>query len=103
MFNPHDDQFSTKLIARWLPSVTLTWWGKVLVVVLELTMVGFAIYGCTQVYMDFNYRELFVPKVRDEWLMGWLLARSSAPTAKQRNGAAAAARAAAPHPTAPPL
>jgi hypothetical protein len=56
VFNPHDDQFSTKLVARWLPAVSLNKYGKFLVIVLECIMLGFAIYGCTKVYMDFNFR-----------------------------------------------
>eukprot|EP00198_Chlamydomonas_reinhardtii_P012461 XP_001701798.1 sterol sensing 5-transmembrane protein [Chlamydomonas reinhardtii] len=66
VFNPHDDQLSTKMIARWLPRVSLTLWGKILVVVLECVFLGFAIYGCTKVYQDFNFREMFVPE--GNWL-----------------------------------
>ncbi|GLC70304.1 hypothetical protein PLESTF_000957100 [Pleodorina starrii] len=66
VFDPHEDQLSTKLVARWLPAVSLNKYGKIVVVVLECIMLGFAIYGCTQVYMDFNFRELFVPK--GNWL-----------------------------------
>ncbi|KXZ49350.1 hypothetical protein GPECTOR_22g944 [Gonium pectorale] len=65
-FNPHDDQLSTKLIARWLPAASLHKYGKIVVVLLECVMLGFAIYGCTKVYMDFNFRELFVPE--GNWL-----------------------------------
>ncbi|KAG2500556.1 hypothetical protein HYH03_001327 [Edaphochlamys debaryana] len=65
-FNPHDDQLSTRLVARWLPAVSLRTWGKVLVLILEAVFLGFAIYGCTKVYMDFNFRELFVPE--GNWL-----------------------------------
>lgn len=53
-------------IARWLPRVSLTLWGKILVVVLECVFLGFAIYGCTKVYQDFNFREMFVPE--GNWL-----------------------------------
>ncbi|KAG2425628.1 hypothetical protein HYH02_015000 [Chlamydomonas schloesseri] len=66
VFNPHDDQLSTKIIARWLPRVSLALWGKVLVIVLECVFLGFAIYGCTKVYQDFNFREMFVPE--GNWL-----------------------------------
>jgi hypothetical protein len=36
-------------IARWLPRVSLTLWGKILAIVLECVFLGFAIYGCTKV------------------------------------------------------
>ncbi|KAG2500557.1 hypothetical protein HYH03_001328 [Edaphochlamys debaryana] len=65
-FNPHADQLSTKLVARWLPAVSLRTWGKVLALVLEAVFLEFAINGCTKVYMDFNFRELFVPE--GNWL-----------------------------------
>ncbi|PNH10676.1 Protein patched 2 [Tetrabaena socialis] len=75
VFDPHTDQFTTRLVARWLPRVSLSTWGKIAVVALECVMLGFAIYGCTKTYMDFNFRgargrrdgvELFVPK--GNWL-----------------------------------
>ncbi len=50
-FNPHHDQLSTKLVARWLPAVSLNTFGKIGVVILECVFLGFAIYGCTKVYM----------------------------------------------------
>ncbi|GIL56519.1 hypothetical protein Vafri_11858 [Volvox africanus] len=66
VFNPHDDQLSTRMVARWLPALSLNTYGKIIVVLLECVMLGFAIYGCTKVYMDFNFRELFVPQ--GNWL-----------------------------------
>ncbi|GLI67802.1 hypothetical protein VaNZ11_012090 [Volvox africanus] len=66
VFDPHEDQLSTRIVARWLPALSLNRYGKIMVVVLECVMLGFAIYGCTKVYMDFNFRELFVP--HGNWL-----------------------------------
>ncbi|GIL93418.1 hypothetical protein Vretimale_6063 [Volvox reticuliferus] len=66
IFDPHADQLSTKIVARWLPALSLNNYGKIVVVLLECVMLGFAIYGCTKVYMDFNFRELFVPQ--SNWL-----------------------------------
>lgn len=39
---------------------------QAVVILLECAYIAAAIYGCTRVYMDFNYREMFVP--HDSWL-----------------------------------
>lgn len=40
--------------------------GRVIVLLVEATLLAFAIYGCTKVYMDFRYLEWFTPK--DSWM-----------------------------------
>lgn len=46
--------------------MTLSTGGKVAVGLIELALLGLAIYGCTKVYMDFRYLAWFTPK--DSWL-----------------------------------
>ena len=44
-----------------MPRLTLTRAGKVVVLMMEFVLIGFSIYGCTQVKMDFRYEEWFIP------------------------------------------
>lgn len=53
---------TTRLAGLWLPKITLHRIGKIVVCVMELILIGFAIYGCTKVKMDFRFEEWFVPK-----------------------------------------
>lgn len=46
--------------------MTLTAWGTTVVVVIEIMLLVASVYGCTQITMDFRYREWFPPKT--SWL-----------------------------------
>lgn len=65
-FDPLADTLATKMIARWLPRATLNPYGKAVVILVQALYLAAAIYGCTQVYQDFNFRRMFVPKA--SWL-----------------------------------
>ena len=45
-----------------MPHLTLDPWGKTAVLLTEVVLLGFCVYGCTQVKMDFRYEEWFIPK-----------------------------------------
>lgn len=59
VFDPKSPNFTTKLVGNYLPAFTLHPIGKVVVLLVECTVLGLAIYGCTKVRMNFNYVEMF--------------------------------------------
>ena len=60
-YNPEIPRFSTKLAGTYIPSVTLHPIGRIAVIAIECGLLGWAIYGCTKVKMDFNYVDMFTP------------------------------------------
>ena len=60
-YNPEVPSFSTKLAGTYIPSVTLHPIGRIVVIAIECGLLGWAIYGCTKVKMDFNYIDMFTP------------------------------------------
>ncbi len=48
-FDPKAPTIQTRIVAQWLPRVTLTWWGKVLVLLLEAGMIVAAGIGISRV------------------------------------------------------
>lgn len=64
-FNPDAPSFSTKLFGSWIPTITMTWWGSTIILIIEIAALAAAIYGCINIRVDFQFREWFAPK-------GWL-------------------------------
>eukprot|EP00210_Caulerpa_lentillifera_P000460 g443.t1 len=60
-YNPNAPSFATKIAGMYLPSITLHPVGKIVVLVIECVVLGFAIKGCTEVKMDFDYIGMFTP------------------------------------------
>ena len=60
-FDPEASSFATKLAGTYIPSVTLHPIGRVGVIIAECILLGFAIYGCTKVKMNFNFIDMFTP------------------------------------------
>eukprot|EP00210_Caulerpa_lentillifera_P002799 g2674.t1 len=60
-YDPTAPSWATKLIGEYLPAITLHPIGKIVVLVIECVVLGFAIKGCTKVTMDFDYIEMFTP------------------------------------------
>lgn len=60
-YDPKAPSFATRLTGQWLPKFTLSPIGTAVVLVIEAVVLGAAIYGCTQVIMDFQFRDWFTP------------------------------------------
>lgn len=60
-YDPTTISFSTRLAGTYIPSITLHPIGRFAVLAIECIVLGFAIYGCTKVKMDFNYVDMFTP------------------------------------------
>ena len=60
-YNPEVPSFSTKLAGSYIASVTLHPIGRIVVIAIECGLLGWAIYGCTKVKMNFNYVDMFTP------------------------------------------
>jgi len=60
-YDPKARSFSTKLAGTYIPAVTLHPIGRYCVILAECILLGFAIYGCTKVSMNFNYTDWFTP------------------------------------------
>lgn len=60
-YDPSVPSFSTKLAGTFIPSFTLHPIGRFVVLFAECVLLGFAIYGCTRVTMNFNYVDMFTP------------------------------------------
>lgn len=58
-FDPDVPVLSTKVFGHWIPSVTCTKWGCTMVALLEVLVLGAAMYGCVHVTEDLRYREWF--------------------------------------------
>ncbi|GMH38046.1 hypothetical protein BSKO_05930 [Bryopsis sp. KO-2023] len=73
-FDEDKPSFTTRMIGEWLPRVSLHPLGSMGVLSIELMLVAAAIYGCTNVYMDFRYRDWFTPE--GSWLKESFLVES---------------------------
>eukprot|EP01025_Chloroclados_australasicus_P040915 TRINITY_DN4307_c0_g1_i2.p1 TRINITY_DN4307_c0_g1~~TRINITY_DN4307_c0_g1_i2.p1 ORF type:complete len:662 (-),score=78.23 TRINITY_DN4307_c0_g1_i2:28-2013(-) len=51
----------TKIIGEYLPMFTLSTIGKFVIILLEIGLLTWGIIGATRVYMDFRFRDWFVP------------------------------------------
>lgn len=54
-YDPESPSFSRKLMGSYVPAVTLHPIGRICVIVAELGLLAFAIYGCTKVTMNFDF------------------------------------------------
>lgn len=61
-FDPDAPSFATRLFGNWVPSITLTWWGSTIVILIEVIALVAAVYGCMHVSVDWQFREWFAPK-----------------------------------------
>ncbi|CAD7704511.1 unnamed protein product [Ostreobium quekettii] len=61
-YDPHKLPLRQKIVGTWLPNFTMHPLGQAVVVLLEVALMGAAVYGCTKLTMDLKYQEWFTPK-----------------------------------------
>ncbi|GMH36708.1 hypothetical protein BSKO_04581 [Bryopsis sp. KO-2023] len=60
-YDPKSPSLATRMMGQWLPKFTLNPIGTAVVLAVEIGVLAVAIYGCTQVIMDFQFRDWFTP------------------------------------------
>eukprot|EP00210_Caulerpa_lentillifera_P000448 g432.t1 len=61
-FDPQQPTLGMTVFGDWFATMILSRSGKAIVLIIEIIGLSFAIYGCTNVYMDFRYKQWFAPK-----------------------------------------
>jgi len=60
-YDHNESSFATRLAGKYLAGITLSPVGRIVVIGIECVLIGFAVYGCTKVKMNFNWVDMFTP------------------------------------------
>eukprot|EP00803_Ostreobium_quekettii_P005785 evm.model.scf_971.2 EVM.evm.TU.scf_971.2 scf_971:22748-36081(-) len=61
-FDPGKPSLTTRLVGEWLPKVSLSKWGRVGVVFVEMLMLAAGIFGARHTHTDFQFKDWFTPQ-----------------------------------------
>lgn len=69
LFDPQAPTLITRIVGTRLARVVLSPWGKAVCLTIEALLLALAIYGCTRVYMDFQYKKYVGTKLKIAWAL----------------------------------